>query len=293
MDTMISLSFKERDAIKEQLSQGISFIDVLTQNQKSSYFQYLRILGKYMPLCDCIQSANEIDSNSNQLVKDILIKSVYPGFIFCFAYFMILFFSNSIAPMMSSFSSDTNSFILLDILKIVFSVLFFGLCIGFIAFLISRVSSRFQDFLYQYVKRLSIFQRIQSLQFSIVFNQLLKNGISTKECFEILEKMTCLKLVSKNAKEITNLLRQGKTLESIFQELSFDSIFVHFLSIGIRTGNFSSILEIYQKQARYRLLRDTKKITSGIQIVSYVSVGLLVLVVYQVMLVPLNMLNGM
>lgn len=290
---MINLSFRDSEKIIECLNQGQQLNKVLCANNESIYFKLIESLSSYMSLSKSIVCANKIDQSLSALLKKVLKRITYPLFIFCFAYFMILFFSNSIVPQMSTFSTQENSYLILDILKISFTLLFIVLCSLVLTFTFCLISKRFRIFCIYRLEVLKIYKIYQSIQFSIVFEVLLESGLSTKICFEALNKMNFYTIVYHLSEQINNRLNQGEKLELVIDSISFDPTFIKFFKMGIKTGSLDKILQLYQKQAKSAFEKYINRIISGIQIISYVSVGMLVLVVYQIMLVPLNMLNTM
>ena len=63
------------------------------------------------------------------------------------------------------------------------------------------------------------------------------------------------------------------------------------IPIGIITSSISELLEIFMQQQELIWKKKVKKIGIFIQLLSYSFVAILVLVVYQLMLLPLSMLE--
>ena len=290
-NTIIGLCFKESNNILKVLSEGKSLIDVLCNDQKSKYFKLIHILAGNMSLRTAIKCADKIDTSTNEVSKNFLSKIAYPVFIFCFAYFMILFFSNSIVPSMITYSEEQKGFLLLDLLTILFSILFIMLVLFIVVLIIYHLFDQSKERMLPVLMKMKIFRLYTSIQFSILLNALLSCNLSSFICFEVLSKMYFFKEVHYFAKNIYKDLSDGKTLELSIDTKELDETFKIFFKIGMKASNLASILNIYSSYGITSFKKIVNKTILSIQIFSYSCVGLLVLVVYQIMLMPLNMLN--
>ncbi|HIW17967.1 MAG TPA: type II secretion system F family protein, partial [Candidatus Faecalicoccus intestinipullorum] len=76
----------------------------------------------------------------------------------------------------------------------------------------------------------------------------------------------------------------------LFSVACFLTVHEHYL-IGSRSNNLQAMLDLYQRKTEKRIDLAIKKISIWIQVLSYFSVGAVVLIVYQVMLMPMELLN--
>lgn len=285
---MITLSFKQSDLILQQLEEGKELSDILTYNQKGKYFDSLRILSKYISFQQAIACADKINQVTRLFFQSFLKQVAYPIFIFLFSYFFILFFSSSILPSMSMYTENTSSEVMVQILKILYTfILLIGLVFG-VLFLLSKKHRSLQVRFHQ----LPFVQMYMTYQFSIYFESLLSCHIRSIQCFEIIQQMNSNSYLKECAFYVLSQFKKGNSLEVIFQTSYFDSTFAQFVSIGIHSSSLPTLLQLYQKRCQNVLNRWIKKVSVSIQMTSYVSVALLVFVFYQVMLMPLNMLNA-
>ena len=86
-------------------------------------------------------------------------------------------------------------------------------------------------------------------------------------------------------------LLEGKRLETIINTIPFDKTFLVFFKIGMKSADLVTILKVYYEQAIKSFKTIVNKLIVTMQVFSYSCVDILVLVVYQIMLLPLNMLN--
>ena len=63
------------------------------------------------------------------------------------------------------------------------------------------------------------------------------------------------------------------------------------IQYALNGNRISIFFDLYIKKCRFDLETSIKKLSNGIQLFSYISIGILVVVVYQIMMMPMNMLN--
>lgn len=287
--TMITLSFKQSNLILKQLEEGKELSDILTRYQKGKYFDSLRILSKYISFQEAIACADKIHQVTQIFFQSFLKQVAYPIFIFLFSYFFILFFSSSILPSMAMYTENQSSEVMIQILKGMYTCIVLAGLTFIVLFLLSKKKKS----LYVRIHQIPFVQTYMTYQFSIYFESLLSCHIHSIQCFEIIQQMHSNSYLTECASYILSQFQKGNSLESIFETSSyFDSTFAQFVSIGIHSSSLPTLLQLYQKRCQNVLNRWIKKTSIAIQMTSYVSVALLVFVFYQVMLMPLNMLNA-
>lgn len=292
MDRMIEICFTEHDKIKDALQAGNSLRRVLFSNQKNVYFQTILVLSSSMSLKMAIDCANRIEEQLQNIFKNFFQNLTYPFCIFIFSYLMILFFSYSIVPQMIMFHEE-RSFVFLDILKIIYTIVFVGLILFLLIYVLYLQNTSLRKRWYPYLTKQSLFRQFQTVKFSFIFHALLNCHLSTKSCFEILTSFTFYPDIQMISQTIYQALEAGVVLKDVIKQENLDPLFVRFFHIGIQKNDLSSCLTLYQEQAKLHLQQQVKRLTKILQAASYLCVGLLVLVVYQIVLVPLNMLTTM
>lgn len=286
LDTLIHLTFKKDEEIITYLKEGMSLQEIFTLNQKKLYFKYLRILSGKLNLSDALDCVNKIEKSSNTFFETLLKKISYPFFLLIFAFFMILFFSDYVFVQMKDYISNRMVFVFIHLLKWGFG--FAILSMIFYLFL-------YYVLFYKYNSKMKcpfqLMKKMISLQFVCMYQALDKSYTSTQE---ILETLACMdfSVVGKVSNEILACLKNGKSLEESFLEIEvFDSDFKKMLVYALTSNQMHVFFDLYMKKCSLDLEKSVKKISTGIQLFSYISIGILVLIVYQIMMMPLNMLN--
>lgn len=285
-DTLVHLVFKKDDEILNELKFGNRLIDVFCRGQKKLYFKYLKILANKMNLKEAIECVSQIEKSSNVFFEKLLKKIAYPFFLLVFAYFMICFFSDFVLVQMQDYISNHFVLILIQVLKVLFgaSILSILLYLGL-----------YYLFFYKYDVRLkcpfSLMKKMISLQFVCMYQALEKSYSPTQEVLETLALMD-FSIVGMVSNEILKQLKKGNTLEACFLGINvFDASFKKMIKYALSGNRLSIFFDLYVKKCRLDLEKSVKKLSNGIQIFSYISIGILVVVFYQIMMMPLNMLN--
>lgn len=286
LDTLIHLTFKKDEEIITYLKEGMSLQEIFTLNQKKLYFKYLRILSEKLNLSDSLNCVNKIEKSSNTFFETLLKKISYPFFLLIFAFIMILFFSDYVLVQMKDYISNRMVFVFIHLLKWGFG--FAILSIVFYLFL-------YYVLFYKYNSKMKcpfrLMKKMISLQFVCMYQALDKSYTSTQE---ILETLACMdfSVIGKVSNEILSCLKNGKNIEESFLEIEvFDSDFKKMLVYALTSNQMHVFFDLYMKKCSVDLEKSVKKISTGIQLFSYISIGILVLIVYQIMMMPLNMLN--
>ena len=283
MQTMIQLSFKDYEKIIESLNQGKNLIDILAKH--SSNMEILTVLSKFLNLKQSMECIENMEKSKKLFEKEVLKKGVYPAMIFCFSYAILLFFSHWILPQMSQFLMDSSFHIGLWILKILYTLLFL-VCTLFLFLLVSYVNQKewvFFSKIYEY----PLFLKIKTYQFAFLFEQFMKQGISSEECLQMIAEIKNMKPI---ASKILKDLDSGVSIETSIESLKLDPDFLFFFRAGMKTQDLATMLHIYCDNCIFLIQKKMSKISEGFQCISYLCVGILVIVVYQVLLLPLNML---
>lgn len=274
------------------LSRGERLSDILCDNQKDRSFKLLKILADYLPFSKAIEARKEIEKAGKDLQTNLLKNIAYPLFIFVFAYFMILFFSSTIAPSMQAYANNENSFLLLHLLCLFFTLAFLALagfiaCWGIFQYWPGEIVW-IENFLFHF----SFVKEIYSYQYAMLLEKLLGCGLSTSEVMQVMEECSFLKPVRIYTNAIKNKILAGENFMEILCSVErMDEKFKFFVRSGMETMDLPLLLELYCQQTLLKLKQKAKKLSLLIQCVSYGCVGVLVITVYQIMLMPLNMLN--
>ena len=224
IQTMISLCFKNGDSIIKKLENGISLNESFCFKNKN-FENTFRFFSSFLPVKQSIYSTFQFMDDSYGFIKKCLKQLIYPSFIFLFCFFMIYFLSESILPFMDSFTSDNRLSFFIYLLKYIYTFILLFLLFLIVSFLI-LYKNHSLTFLFQ---KISLFRKMLTHQFCIIFINLLKAGIDTSTILSYMEKIKSHYLNHLIVKPLFEGLQKGHTLETIIKKNSYmDEHFIYF-----------------------------------------------------------------
>lgn len=287
---MIEQTFKDHESILKSLESGQSLVSILC-SPAGVYFQILDALSQILPLKEAIQCASSLEKAGKRKAMRFLAKMAYPISLFIFSYLMVTFFESSILPSMQSFTQAEN-FLGIQLIKWFLSFWLILGCIGIVLLLILNCSKELRVYAVSNLfNKIPIFKAMMTWQFSCALSACLGHGISTERTLKTLCLIQDHSYIQYYAQSLQEQLKQGCTIVESLQNIGVDETFLHYYLIGSRSNNLQAMLDLYQRKTEKRIDLAIKKISIWIQVLSYFSVGAVVLIVYQVMLLPMELLN--
>lgn len=285
--------------LKEKLEQGEDVKKILIEGQKGRIYEHLDFFINILPLEQAIDCSLTMMKFEKGLAQKLVKKATYPLCILIFAFGMLLFFSNSIIPMMmESFTQDQSFSFLNQCVQIIQYLcqisVFILLLILLSMFLLIRIHSLRLQVFFHFHNRLKLIKEYISYQFAGYLLQLEKGGISTIDAIAYLRELKKDTLLFDFIKCIETELQNGKDFIQCLEESAFlSSSLCQTIRMGILTTTCEKVLPNYLQQQELHWERKIKHIGIILQCIAYTFVAVLVLLVYQIMLIPLSMLEQM
>ena len=122
---------------------------------------------------------------------------------------------------------------------------------------------------------------------------LLSNGISLHEALDIIRLNRDDQLAGLLAFHFRNSLEDGIDFEKSLDNEYFDEQFHSICLWGLKNDDFESSLDDYQQIIELKLSNLIKRITKTFQIICYLFVSIVIVLAYEVLMIPLDMLEGL
>lgn len=287
----------ETHKIEEALVNGQKLADVIKGSHK--FYSHFAFFINIMPLQEAIEASCEIVLVVKNIQTKFVKKLSYPIFIFFFAICMILFFTNNIIPMMMQSFGEMNNFASTNLLVKCMQYFAYFIIFGLIGLLVFGLMIRFYGvtrfpFLMKLKWSSNFIRDIASYSFTAYYVQLDEKGLSANFAYDYLAKIKKPLLVQLISTYMHQSLNEGKTLiHAIENNQYFSQQFCSTYLFGIRSAQVSKLMHSYLNMCEQRWSKHLKYISIGVQSFAYSFVGLVVLLVYQMMLMPLEMLQTM
>lgn len=285
--------------ISAYLGQGMDVKDIFLQGHSGRFYTHLSFFMSLSSLSEAIYSALDMEDFEQGIRKKLIKQTSYPLLLFIFAFVTLYIFSSFIIPqMMQSFDMEQESILLtrgVVWLKTITYILFFSLIIICLVGLwcIHHPTTRFSLF-DKLLRFTSLPADLCSYTLSGYFIQLQTHGLATNQAIACLLNIRQDTLLYRSVSQIHKRLSNGEELITIFEEHPYiNDDLIQCWRIGMYTQNMQdAMMEMMKRQEELWFL-VIKKISVGIQAGAYSFVAIMVLLVYQIMLVPLQILETM
>jgi len=162
-------------------------------------------------------------------------------------------------------------------LMLIFAVIF-GVIAAFIILLRNPKIKKLRDLLYIKVPMIGhIVLNYNTAQVSQHFGTLFASGITIIRCLEITGSVMANKVFQDEIRYMVNRIRSGMSLSQSFPEQSyFPPMFVKLINVGERTGKLPQVIEYMKNYYKGLVDNDVKNITTIIEPLIMVILGLLI-----------------
>lgn len=292
------LLLDEHTHIPSLLEQGKSIEQILCANKRGAFYTHLHFFLSITSLPNAILSALDMEAFEKNMIKKLTKQISYPLFILVFSFVILYLFSSMVLPqlMMSFDLQEGNQTLMFAVLLLewIIKICFFTTLMSLIIVLIAKNNERLRMQIYTHLPWMHVPQDLTSYRMAGYFIPLLKHGISTKDAFSFLSQCKKGDLMTHCAKEIKHQLEQGmELLEALKQNMWINTAFYDTWRMAIHTKDVKEALISMMRRQEDTWTRQIKYITIGIQVFAYGFVGVMVLILYQIMLIPLQLMETM
>lgn len=264
------------------------------------YCDYFACFILYMPFLDAFTTTIRIEEQEEKNRKQILTGMLYPSILLIGVIVGIYMFNIWIMPnmitLMKSFQSDVTFYTTMhDVLHVV-SILFLLICtvcciIVFVCLQKQHVVSTY-CFIAKYFPNAIVIQHV-SEQFARFFLECQKRNDSTKLTLSILKQLQSKPCVVFIAKQMDLYLNAGERLELAIEKANVEKTLLRFFRIALYASDCVGMLEGYLKMVEIRKQRAIRTYTRYVQCFSYSCIGVVLVFVYQILMIPMTMLQNM
>lgn len=278
------------------IEEGKTIHEIFIQGNKGKFYEHLKFFLTVQDVGSAIEASLRMDDFEKGVIQKLVKSLIYPIFILLFSYVLLCFFTQFIIPqMLVSFSNDSSLFLI----KIIHSVqqiltyLMLGSGVGSIVFLCVQYKSTWKITLYKtFGTYMFLHKDHTSFLFAGYLIELQKQGISTKDSIHYLQAIKKVSFFYIMINDMLEKLEEGNDfIEVIQNSLYLNHRFKVMIPLGILGSHTMTTLSLFIEQQQYCWERLRKKVTLSIQLLAYMFVALLVVIVYQMMLIPLSMLE--
>ena len=280
--------------IIDKLMKGDDFKDYLILNSKDKFYQSLNYFINITSLDKAIISSFEYENSKKEANKQFIKEISYPLLTLLFAFIVFIFFNLFLYPQLLNFINTTNHLnnlvnIFINSLILIF-ILLFSL---YMLYLFIQNKECFKKCYLKYIGKIFIVKDLFTYDFAFHYYLLIKQGFTTKQVFEYLLKLDKNSIFTINIQIFIDQLNKGIQFNKIIENHQyFDSKFITFFKIGCYTQTIDEVLNEYLNYQKDKLNKYLKTFSKVITISSYMFIALLIISIYQMLLIPIDMIQN-
>ena len=290
---------KTFDAVRNRLEQGIQPSDFFPSICPYVYRSYLSGFLKCLPFAEALRLCMEIVAGEEAQKKEYVRGLFYPCMMFlCTITGVTLFNEFCFPPLLSlleSFHVSSQEYTVLRIvIRIAGILIASGIIAGsFVVLWCRRESNQIGAYLF-FAKHFpsSVFVQFESADFIRYFLQCIRMHVPTRESVQILKTVPHRPIITFLAGVMEKSLQYGEPFHEAVEMPWLDPSLIRFMNIACFSFEMETMLESYLEMSKERSRKQCRRITRLVQILSYSAIGLIVILIYQIMLLPMKLLGG-
>lgn len=279
----IEMAFEDAQEITASLRAGKSLCQALASRPGWSL---LAGLGTRMPLeqaCTLILSMGK----GKSLVKGQSVAAMaYPVFILGAVWFLLGFFCESVMPSMAEFLQGDALPVVMGLFRGILGI-FLLLGIAWAAIIWLGLSGRL-------MVPVSFVRKNHTLSLLALVRSCLEVRMSSMDMVDLLAGLDLNAVLHGMVLSLRGDLLAGHDIyEALCHCPGLDRSCLDYARLGLEGLGLSKMLKMYEKKTTAQMQRQLKSLSMKLQTASYLAVGFCAVLVYQVLLAPMNILSSM
>lgn len=258
---------------------------------------YLKLKSLFsMPMI--LRYYNDYSLFKNQLLNQIYQQLSYPLILFTCIYILMTFFILKIFPMIFSLivSFDITMPMLrwlhyfVVIIYIILTIIVVSTLILILVLLKKQHLKLFVIICHQY-PWFKTFKMIYTQMFAYTFLLIYRLGASTQQILEIMRVSTLSYFVGWLSELTTYQLEEGESLIESLDNHFLDDQFISLFQLGRVDNKIKEYLEAFLELNHKRIFINIKKISLTLKQITYGLLAILIIIFYQILLSPMQMMS--
>ena len=281
-----------------QLEKGNDVSEYMTSFLPYDYRFCFTVFIHYMSLRHALKASREIAVQKEKERKELIGKLLYPLLLLAGMCVGMLVFNLIVFPSMlnmaDGFVVDFSFYVLLQKIISYGDILFMGcsfiaLCVTAICVHPSNIVSTYRYLSSRFPENILVQQA--SKDFAFFFVSCLKNGMATRDTMHILMDMKGYPLVSHIAIGLDWLMEKGEGMENAMKIVGVEPALLRFFSTACQSSSCREMMDGYLTMTTIRTMKRIRRFSSIVQLASYTAVGIMIVLVYQILMLPMQMLS--
>lgn len=285
-------------SIDEHLKKGEQIESFLIDYLPETYRAYFAVFIQYLPFLNALTSTKDIVGKERKSREELVKGLVYPIGLFTGMCVGVLLFNGFIFPSLISlakgFGMDVYGYELVRSFTAALAVLGIGFLVASLLLSLlclnrSMIVSTYRSVLKHRPDNLLV--KKASEEFARFFYSCHTQSISTRNTLQILMKLERKPLVSYIARRLDWMMNEGRDMDFAMQNADVEKALVRFFHTAYYSSSLSEMMEGYLDMSEKRTKAAIRKISMLVQLCAYCSVGMIVILVYRVLMLPVAMIG--
>ncbi len=283
--------------INDLLEQGVAIENIVKRMNRDKVCKQLRFFVSFLPFQDALHTSLDMiqfEKNINRLLSSSLL---YPTFLIVFSSLVLFLFTYIILPILQTMLELQNDTFVLLLTVMNRSVILFYILFFISGFIFIRLYQKSKvNALYGILHILHldfVIKKYTSFVFSQYLYVLMEHGVSTKRSMEILQSYDNKPIIKYVACKLHEQFMRGEDFIDVLHNTYLDPTFCMLCNLGYHTNSFSYALFEYKEVVQMWLQAFMKRLSIIVQFVAYGCIGVIVIVIYQILLMPMALLETM
>ena len=281
------------EQIRSRLEQGEEISAIFLDCCPKAYRRYFEGFILFLPFAQCLTLSMRTIKQERIQKQEYRKGLLYPCGMFLATLAGMILFNElclpSLVSMMDGFRVSMGSFEhvheFIEILSV--SVIGFLLLSAILCLYFFREEHLVKG--YQLAQKIlpgSMFVQYASMDFIRFFNECIRLDIHTRESLQMIQKIEHKPLIRFLAGEIEQSLLAGEKFEAAVESPYLDPTLARFMKIAVYASDMEQMLDGYLAMCSQRIQRQCRRLTKTIQLISYSAIGLVLILVYQLLMLP-------
>lgn len=285
--------------VLEKLEQGQTFKEVFSMLLPKGYRRYFDNFIRYLPVLESMRISVELASYEEKMKQKMMKDMVYPVVMLFVMFIGMYLFNGFVFPqmmtLMTSFEINVTSYYFLrSFIQLLSWLVTILLVVGLLLWVVFQEPNR-KCWLYRVLVKYvpdSLMVQKASAEFARYFLECVRVRISTIQTMKILLDIKEKPLVRLIAKELNDSLSKGESFEETLHTPFVEHALQQFFQIALHGSNCEKMLEGYLVMNQQRHIKQVRIFTRSVQLSCYGAIGLILLVIYQILMLPMQMLQN-
>ena len=287
------------ELIKNRLQNNELIENILPKYTNKRFSEYFNSFKNIVSVKKTIELSANIINKENIIKNKFLNNLKYPMILLLTTIISIICFYTLAFDNLIEFSKSFNQDLSLIYnirfisLFIIFSIITLFMIIACIYIYI--ISSNKQQLIYIIICSylpISIIKEYFSYYFIVFYRQCIKINLKPYETLHILKLLKNKPIVSYLAYIIDDNLENGNDFNESINNRYIDKRLYRFINLSLYTNNILDLLNVYIDNCEKRFDKLFASFTQFIQLFSYLMIGFLIVLVYQIILMPLEIIGA-